>query len=344
MLSPTRAHPPSRQLNVVVTGASAGVGRATALQFARDGATAIGLIARDAQALQAVQAEIEQTGARALALPLDVADSAAVFGAADRFEREIGPVDVWVNNAMATVVGRVIECTPEEFRRVTEVTYLGYVHGTLAALRHMMPRDRGVIVQVGSALAYRGIPLQAAYCAAKHAIRGFTDSLRAELHHDRSRIALTAVHLPAVNTPQFDWSRTHRDKAPRPVSPVYQPQVAARAIVAAARQPQREYWLGSQTAMTVLGNMVLPGLLDRILARQAFEGQDTDTPVDDSRRDNLFDPVPGVHRTAGSFDDEARADAAVLPGPLARVGAVALAVALGVAAATLARTFGSEND
>src|SRR5690606_8404563 len=211
--------------------------------------------------------------------PLDVADAEAVFRAAEECEAQLGPIDVWVNNAMATVFSRVEDLTPEEVRRVTEVTYLGYVHGTMAALRHMRGRDRGVIVQVGSALAYRGIPLQAAYCGAKHAIRGFTDSLRTELHHNGSNIKLTAVHLPAVNTPQFDWARTHEPEAPRPVAPVFKAEAAARAIVHAARYPRREYWLGGSTSLVILANTLLPGFLDRYLAANALEGQHRDEPV-----------------------------------------------------------------
>jgi NAD(P)-dependent dehydrogenase (short-subunit alcohol dehydrogenase family) len=320
---------------VVVTGASAGVGRAVAIEFAREGAR-IGLIARDADALDGVRRDVEAAGGSALVLPLDVADAGAVFEAADRVERAFGPIDVWVNNAMVTVVGRAVDTPPEDFRRVTEVTYLGYVHGTLAALRHMTTHDRGVIVQVGSALAYRGIPLQAAYCAAKHAIRGFTDSIRTELVHDGSQVKLTAVHLPAINTPQFDWARTREPKAPRPVAPVYRPEVAARAIVAAAHRPRREYWLGTTTPLTILGNMVLPGFMDRYLARNALEGQHADSDVAPGRPDNLDSPVAGRHRVAGSFGAEARDSAWSYPGVYARIGAVLLAGTLGAALAVAA--------
>ena len=319
-----------RGKTAVVTGATAGVGRAVALHLAREGAQ-VGLIAREPQALEALRAEIEASGGKALALSLDVSDEEAVFAAAARCESELGPVDIWINNAMATVVGRVTETTPAEVRRVTEVTYLGYVNGTLAALRHMEPRDRGVIVQVGSALAYRGIPLQAAYCAAKHAIRGFTDSLRCELLHDGSGIQLTAVHLPAINTPQFDWSRTHRRQAPRPVAPVYSPQAAARAVVKAALHPQREVWLGKNTPLMILADMLAPALLDRYLAREAVSGQDADFPVSPQREDNLFTPVVGKHRSAGSFGDEAQASAISFPSGVSRV--VALGLACGLSAA-----------
>jgi short-subunit dehydrogenase len=335
-LSRMSSRPIQHRQTVVVTGASAGVGRAVAREFARDGAM-LGLIARDADALEEVRREVEELGGQALCLPLDVADADAVFKAADEVEKKFGAIDVWVNNAMSTVVGRVIDTAPEETRRVTEVTYLGYVHGTLAALRHMQPHDRGVIVQVGSALAYRGIPLQAAYCAAKHAIRGFTDSLRTELHHEGSSIRLTAVHLPAVNTPQFDWARAHTAKAPRPVAPVYEPQVAARAVVKAARRPHREYWLATTTPLTILGNMVLPGFMDRYLARNAFEGQQGDRDVEPDRADNLFSPVPGKHRLCGSFSSEAKDDAILYPGGYTRIAALLVAFAIGATAMTAAR-------
>lgn len=320
----------------VVTGASAGVGRAVALLLAAQGAK-VGLIARDEDALQALRAEIEAAGGEALCLALDVADAEAVLAAAQQCEDRLGPIGIWINNAMATVVGRVVDTAPEEFRRVTEVTYLGYVHGTIAALRHMAPRNCGVIVQVGSGLAYRGIPLQAAYCGAKHAIRGFTDALRTELLHDGSAVALTAVHLPAVNTPQFDWSRTRRQQAPRPVAPVYRPDAAARAIVHAARRPHREYWLGVNTPLMILGNMLAPAWLDRYLAQRAFAGQDADWRVTSQRQDNLFEPVPGLHRTNGSFAGEARANAVAFPAEYTRVGALVLVCGASAAAALALR-------
>jgi short-subunit dehydrogenase len=306
----------------VVTGASAGVGRATAERLGRLGAK-VALIGRDAEALEAAAREIDALGTETLALPLDVADAEAVFAAAERIERELGPIDVWVNNAMVTVFSPVSELTPEEVRRVTEVTYLGAVHGTMAALRHMRVRDRGVIVQVGSSLSYRGIPLQAAYCGAKHAMRGFTDSLRGELLHERSGVALSMVQLPAVNTPQFDWARTHRRHQPRPVAPVYAPEAAARAVVAAAANPAREYWVGGRTLLMIMANMVAPSLFDQILARQAIGGQDRDAEVAPDRKDNLFEPVHGLHGAEGSFGDEARPDAAVIAAPAGRLGAVA---------------------
>ncbi len=294
-----------QQPTVVITGASAGVGRATAHAFAHIGAS-VGLIARDPQSLDDTAFEVERLGGRALVLPADVSNADAVFAAADRVEHCFGSIDIWINCAMVTVFSRVRDMTPDEVRRITEVTYLGYVNGTMAALRHMLPRDHGTIVQVGSALAYRGIPLQAGYCGAKHAIRGFTDSLRCELIHDRSRVKLTAVHLPAVNTPQFDWARTHARHEPRPVAPVMQPEDIADIVVKAAFRPVREYWVGQSSAMVILGNMVAPGLLDRYLAYTTVEGQETDRPVAPDRRDNLYDPVPGLHRTHGRFDAEAQ--------------------------------------
>jgi len=322
--APARAVEQALKPVVVITGATAGVGRATALEFARHGAS-IALLARDRQALEATEAELQALGCRTLTAPLDVSDAAAVYEAARLCEAELGPIDVWVNCAMATVFSPVAELSPEEVRRVTEVTYLGYVHGTMAALEHMRPRDRGVIVQVGSALAYRGIPLQAAYCGAKHAIRGFTDSLRTELIHARSGVQVTAVHLPAMNTPQFDWARTHRSKQPRPVAPVYDPAAAARAIVHAARHPAREYWLGGRSLLTIGANMIVPDLMDRILAAQAFEGQDRPDPVAPDRRDNLYEPVTGAHRVRGSFTAEARPRARAFSAPAARVAAAATA-------------------
>lgn len=257
---------------MVVTGASAGVGRATARRFARAGAN-VALVARDAVSLRETVAELEAIGAKAIGIPADVADAEAVFTAARQAEERLGPIEVWVNNAMATVFAPFSDVSPEEFRRVTEVTYLGYVHGTMAALRYMRMRDRGVIVQVGSALAYRAIPLQSACCGAKHAIRGFTGSLRSELLYEGSNIRLTMVQLPAVNTPQFDWARTHLDRQPRPVPPVVQPEAAAAAIFSAAHQRQREVWLGFSTIKVILGNLVVPGYLDRYLARHAYDAQ-----------------------------------------------------------------------
>src|SRR5687767_9952429 len=260
---------------VVITGASAGVGRATAEAFAKRGAR-IGLIARGTERLEAARRDVEALGGTALVLPVDVADAEGIETAAAHVERELGPIDIWVNNAMASVFSPIKEMTADEFRRVTEVTYLGYVHGTLAALRRMLPRDRGTIVQVGSALAYRSIPLQAAYCAAKHAVTGFTESLRCELIHDESRVRVTEVHMPALNTPQFGWVKSRLPRKAQPVPPIYQPEVAAEAIYWAAHHNRRELLVGWSTMQAVWGNKLVPGLIDRYLARTGYEGQQHD--------------------------------------------------------------------
>lgn len=290
---------------VVVTGASAGVGRATVRAFADEGAS-IGLIARGRDGLEAARQEVERAGGRALVLPLDVADAGAVEQAAARVEQELGPIDIWVNNAMVTVFSPIKEMTPEEYRRVTEVTYLGYVHGTLTALRRMLPRDRGTIVQVGSALAYRAIPLQSAYCGAKHAVSGFTESLRCELIHDGSKVQVTEVHLPAVNTPQFSWNKTRLPRKPQPVPPIFQPEVAATGIVYAAHHPRRELWVGWPTVQAILGDKIAPGFADWYLAKNGYEGQQYDGAVDPDRPVNLWEPVPGDHGAHGDFDDRAK--------------------------------------
>src|SRR5439155_4681786 len=290
---------------VVVTGASAGVGRATTRAFAREGAS-VGLIARGGERLEAAETEVEKLGGRAVAVQADVADADQVEAAADAVERQLGPIDVWVNNAMTTVFAPVLETTAEEFRRATEVTYLGSVWGTMAAIRRMVPRDRGVIVQVGSALAYRGIPLQAAYCGSKHALQGFLESLRAELLHDGSHVRLTMVQLPALNTPQFTWSRAKLPRAPQPVPPIFQPEVAADAIVWAASHPRRELKVGWPTVEAVVGNAIAPRLADRYLARAGFDAQQTATPLTAERADNLFAPVPGRQAARGPFDERAR--------------------------------------
>jgi NAD(P)-dependent dehydrogenase (short-subunit alcohol dehydrogenase family) len=291
---------------VVVTGASAGIGRAAVRAFAREGAL-IGLVARGKDGLEAAQREVEAAGGRALVLPLDVADADAVDAAAAAVEEAFGPIDVWVNDAMVSVFSPVKEMTAAEYRRVTEVTYLGYVHGTLSALRRMLPRDRGVIVQVGSALAHRSIPLQSAYCAAKHAIKGFTESLRTELLHDESHVRVTMVEMPAVNTPQFDWVRSRLPKRPQPVPPIFQPEVAAEAIVWAAHHPVRELLVGAPTVEAVMGEKIAPGLLDRYLARTGYDAQQTSEPAAPDRQDNLWTPLPGDHGAHGRFDDRARA-------------------------------------
>ncbi|MFD5053147.1 SDR family oxidoreductase [Streptomyces tendae] len=294
---------------VVVTGATGGVGRATARAFGARGA-AVALIARGEHALQRAAEEVEAAGGRALPLVVDVADAEAVDTAATRVEEEFGPIDVWVNAAFSTVFAPVPEIRPEELRRATEVTYFGFVHGTQAALRRMTPRDRGTIVQVGSALAERSVPLQAVYCGAKHAIQGFTESLRCELLHDRSGVRVTMVQMPGLNTPQFSWVLTRLPRHPRPVAPVYQPEVAARAVLHAADHPERRmYWVGGSTVATLLGQKFAPGLLDRYLARTGYDGQQTDEPVDRSRPVNLWKPpddtAPDDYGAHGIFDDEA---------------------------------------
>lgn len=290
---------------VVITGATAGVGRAAARAFAARGAS-IGLLARGAEGLQAARSEVERLGGRALVCAADVSDPEQVERAAERVERELGPIGVWVNNAMVSVFSPVMEMRPEEYRRVTEVTYLGYVWGTQAALRRMKPRNRGVIVQVGSALAYRGIPLQSAYCAAKHAIQGFNDSLRCELHHDRSRVRITMVQMPALNTPQFGWVRSRLPNKAQPVPPIFQPEVAAEAIVYAATHRRREIYVGFPTVKAILGNRIAPGLLDRYLGRNGFDAQQTCEPAAADRADNLMLPLPGDHGAHGTFDHRAR--------------------------------------
>ncbi|MDQ2697106.1 MAG: SDR family oxidoreductase, partial [Pseudomonadota bacterium] len=267
----------------------------------------VALLARGHDGLDGARREVEQAGGQALAIPTDVADPEQVEAAAQQVEQTWGPIDVWVNDAMVTVFSPVKAITAEEFRRVTEVTYLGTVHGTLAALRRMLPRDRGVIVQVGSALAYRGIPLQAAYCGAKHAVRGFTDSLRCELRHDRSNVHITMVQLSAFNTPQFDWGRNKMPRRAQPLPPIYQPEVAARAIVWAAGQRRREVWVGFPAVKTILGNKLVPWLADRVLAGQGYTGQQAQEPADPQRPDNLFAPLAGDHGAHGRFDRQARA-------------------------------------
>jgi NAD(P)-dependent dehydrogenase (short-subunit alcohol dehydrogenase family) len=290
---------------VVVTGASAGVGRAVARAYGRRGAR-VGLVARGLEGLEGARHEIEAAGGRALVMPADVADAGQVEAAAQAVESAFGPIDVWINNAMVSVFSPVKETTADEFRRVTEVTYLGYVYGTLAALRRMLPRDRGVIVQVGSALAYRGIPLQAAYCGAKHAIQGFTDSLRCELLHDRSRVRVVEVQMPALNTPQFGWVKTRLPRKPRPVPPMYQPEVAARAILWAADRQRAETYVGWPTVVAIAANKLAPRLGDWYLARTGYDAQQTDEPVSPSRADNLWRPLPGDHGAHGDFDHRAR--------------------------------------
>ena len=315
---------------VVVTGASSGVGRAVVRRFARDGAL-VALVARGADGLEAAADEVRELGGRALIVPADVADADAVERAADEIEGTLGPIDVWVNDAMTTVFSPFTEIEPDEFRRVIDVTFLGSVHGTRAALARMRPRDRGVIVQVGSALAYRAIPLQSAYCSAKHAIKGFTQSVRTELLHERSGVAITMVELPAMNTPQFDVCVSKLPRRAQPVPPIYQPEVAARAVHWSAAHPnRREVWVGATTAATIVANRLAPGLLDRYLARTGFDSQQTDEPENPDRPANLWEPVPGDHGAHGRFSGHARSLqlwAATHRGIVAAAGAGVLALA-----------------
>ncbi len=290
---------------VVITGAGAGVGRATVTEFARHGCD-VALLSRDPGRLESAAAEARRFGVRALPLPTDVADAAAVEAAATRVEEELGPIDVWVNVAMATVFAPVSKLTPAEVQRGTAVTYLGQVHGMMAALRRMTPRNRGAIVNVGSALAYRSVPLQSVYCGAKFAIRGFTDSLRSELLHDKLAITLSMVDLPAVNTPQFDWALNKTGHRAKPVAPIFQPEIPARAIYRAAFHPRRQTWIGFPTVEAILANRIAPGLIDRYLARVGYTGQLSEQALAKDAPSNLFHPVPGNYGAHGRFDRRAR--------------------------------------
>jgi short-subunit dehydrogenase len=289
----------------VVTGSSAGVGRAIARAFAQDGYD-IGLLARGEERLRQAEAEITGLGVRACGIPTDVADPGAVEAAAEKITERLGPIDVWVNNAMATIFAPLSEITPEEFRRGTEVSYLGVVHGTMAALQRMRVRNAGCIIQTGSALSYRAIPLQSVYCGSKYAIRGFTDSLRSELLHDGLNVRLTMVHLPAMNTPQFNWARNKMRRMAQPVPPIYQPEVAARAYLFAAKYPRREIWVGMSTVKAILANRLAPGLLDWYLAYKGYSAQLADERESSDAPDNLFDAAPGSWAAHGRFDAKAR--------------------------------------
>ncbi|HEX7232039.1 MAG TPA: SDR family oxidoreductase [Candidatus Binatia bacterium] len=289
---------------VVITGASAGVGRATARAFGQRRAQ-VGLLARGRDGLEAAKQEIEAAGGKALVFAADVAHPEQVEAAAQAVEENLGPIDIWVNNAMTSVFSPIKEMTAEEFKRVTEVTYLGSVYGTLAALKRMLPRDRGVIVQVGSALAYRGIPLQAAYCGAKHAIQGFIDSLRCELLHDHSNVRITMIQMPALNTPQFSWVKSRLPNKPQPVPPIFQPEVAAQAIVWAVDHNRPELYVGWPTVEAIVGNKIVPRVADEYLARTGYRSQQTNQPDDKNRRNNLWEPVPGDHGARGEFGQRA---------------------------------------
>jgi short-subunit dehydrogenase len=316
---------------VVVTGSSAGVGRATAREFGRHGAK-VALLARNEEGLEGARKEVEAAGGETLPIPTDVADPEQVDAAADRVERELGPIDVWVNDAIAVIFSPFKDIELRDFKRSTEVCYLGTVYGTKAALKRMLPRDRGTIVQVGSALSYRAIPLQSAYCGSKHAIRGFTDSVRTELLHDGSGVHITMVQLPAVNTPQFNVSKTNLPKHPQPVPPIYQPEVPAHAIYWAAHHRRREVRVGLSSTLVITGNKLLPGLGDWYLAKTGYASQQTDQPVDENRPDNLYEPVPGDHGTHGIFDKESHEESPQL-WATEHLGLLALAGGAGVLAA-----------
>lgn len=290
---------------VVVTGASAGVGRATALLFAKNGAK-IGLIARDIDRLEKLKQEIINMGSQAIAIPMDVTNSDDMFRAADEVEEKLGPIDIWINNAMVTIDSEFKDMKPDEFRRVTDVCYHGFVYGCMAALSKMYSRNKGVIVLVGSALAYRGIPLQSAYCGAKHAIQGFSEAVRSELMHDKKNIYITMVQMPALNTPQFSWCKTNMPKKPQPVPPIYQPEIAAQAIFWSAHHPyKREIILGARNTIIVWGNKFFPCLGDWYLSKTGYKSQETAQPVDKNRKYNLWETVKGAYLSRGAFDKQA---------------------------------------
>jgi NAD(P)-dependent dehydrogenase (short-subunit alcohol dehydrogenase family) len=289
---------------VVITGASAGLGRALAREFAKHGAT-LALLARGIDGLNAAVNEAGQCGCRAKAYPTDVGDYDQVEAAANAIESELGPIRVWVNNAMVSVFGPLKKMEPKDFKRVTDVTYLGQVYGTKAALKRMQSRNSGTVILAGSALAYRGIPLQSAYCGAKHGIHGFFESLRAELIHDKSEINLSMVQLPAMNTTQFGFVKSYLPNKPKPMGRIYEPEVAARAIVEIARNPRREAYVGYPTVQTIIGNKFVPGYLDNYLAKTGYNGQQTDEAADPNQRNNLYEPIPGDHGAHGNFDAQA---------------------------------------
>ena len=315
-----------RRRVVVITGASAGLGRAVVREFARKGSD-IALIARGIEGLEGAKKEVEAAGGKALIFPIDIADAQAVENAAEEIEKKLGPIDVWVNNAMNSVFSPVREMTAEEYKRVTDVTYLGQVYGALSALRRMLPRNRGTIVFVGSALAYRGIPLQSAYCGAKHAIEGFFDSLRTELMHDGSKVSISMVQLPAMNTTQFKFVKTRLPYKPRPMGTIYQPEVAAEAIEYASRNPRREFYVGWPTVKAIVGNKIAPWYADWVLSRNGYDGQMTEEPEDPNRKNNLWEPLPGDHGSHGTFESQSKDFSVVTWASLHR-GAVAASLLL----------------
>ncbi len=296
---------------VVITGASAGVGRATAIAFGKAGAKVVAL-SRNIESLQGTKAEVEKAGGVCFYYQLDVGYADRVEATVEKIEREIGPIDVWVNNAMASVFSPIKKLTAEEYKRVTEVTYLGQVYSVLSVLKYMLKRNRGKIILVGSALAYRGIPLQAAYCGAKHGVQGFFDSLRAELLHDKSNVKVTMIELPALNTTQFGWVKSKLPNKARPMGTVFQPEVAANAITYAATHDRREIYVAMPTFKSIIGNKFFPGILDKMMANTAFDGQQTDEPEDPNRKHNLWEPVPGNHSAHGNFDNIAKSSSPVL--------------------------------
>jgi NAD(P)-dependent dehydrogenase (short-subunit alcohol dehydrogenase family) len=326
---------------IAITGSSAGLGRAIAHAFAKRG-NSVALLARNPEALAAAVDECKTMGAaNAIFIPTDVSDASAVESAAEQIEQQLGPIDVWVNDAMVSVFSPVKEMTPDDYKRVTDVLYLGFVHGTLAALKRMLPRDRGTIIQIGSALAYRSIPLQSAYCAAKHAINGFTDSLRCELYHDKSNVKVTVIQMPAMNTTQFDWVKNRMPHNTQPVPPIFEPEVAAQVVVAAAyaKSPRREYWVGSPTVEAILGQKIIPGLLDRYLGRTGYKSQQIQSePRDSNAPNNLYNYVPGTHSARGKFDDRSARTSAEVFVSLHRewfaLGALALTAIGGVLLST----------
>lgn len=303
--------PPIKNKVVLITGASAGVGRACVRAFAAKGYD-VALLARGVDGLKAAKKEVEELGRKAGYYPVDVASAQAVEEAAASAEKELGPISVWVNNAMNSVFSPIKEMQAEEYRRVTEVTYLGQVYGTLAALKRMLPRDQGAIVLVGSALAYRGIPLQSAYCASKHAIRGFYESLRTELLHEQSHVKVSMVQLPALNTTQFGFVKSRLPRKPKPMGTIYQPEVAAEAIVYAAENDSREIRAGFSTVKTIVGNKIAPWYVDRVLAKSGYKGQQTSEAASPDRKNNVWDPIPGDHGAHGNFGKEAKTHSFIL--------------------------------
>lgn len=321
---------------VVVTGASAGLGRAIVREFAKKGAD-LALIARGVDGLEGAKREVEAQGGRALIFPVDVADAQAVERAAEETEQTLGPIDVWINNAMNSVFSPVKKMTPEDYKRVTEVTYLGQVYGALSALKRMLPRDRGSIIFVGSALAYRGIPLQSAYCASKHAIEGFYDSLRTELLHDDSHVNISMVQLPAMNTTQFKFVKTRLPYKPRPMGTIYQPEVAAEVIEHSSRHPRREYYVGWPTVKAIVGNKIAPWYADWVLSRNGYKGQMTAEPEDPDRKNNLWAPLPGDHGAHGGFGAQSKTFSAVTWASLHKGAVAASLLVLGAAVFLLGR-------